>query len=232
MDSPPLLSKNALIELAMIKINPNGTLKDTCTDELRIKSVKPPNDIDVLLSEYNDKFQGIGCFWDKSTGKEIEDKLEKDPEAIPVARKPCPVPNHLQKPLKEWPEQGVKENIFEKVPGGETITWCSSLVEQHKPKYADIKNAELESQMIRASTDMRVPNEATKRSRCVQSLRVEDFYLPLAWLQDLHEIGLKTRLSPTDTRPCHKTGSNIQHTVGKLQTKETRYLELNLHKMF
>ena len=62
MDSPPLLSKNALIELAMIKINPDGTLKDTCTDELRIKSVKPPDDIDVLLSEYNDKFQGIGCF--------------------------------------------------------------------------------------------------------------------------------------------------------------------------
>ena len=147
MDSPPLLIKNALIELAMIKINPDGTLKDTCTDELRIKSVKPPDDIDVLLSEYNDKFQGIGCFWDKSTGKEIEVKLETDPEAIPVARKPCPVPNHLQKSLKEWPEQGVKENIFEKVPGGETITWCSSLVEQHKPKYADIKNAELECQM-------------------------------------------------------------------------------------
>ena len=62
MDSPPLLSKNALIELAMIKINPDGTLKDTCTDELRIKSVKPPDDIDALLSEYNDKFQGIGCF--------------------------------------------------------------------------------------------------------------------------------------------------------------------------
>ena len=29
MDSPPLLSKNTLIELAMIKIDPNGTLKET-----------------------------------------------------------------------------------------------------------------------------------------------------------------------------------------------------------
>ena len=62
-----------------------------------------------------------------------------DPEAIPVDQKPCPVPYHLQKPLKEWPEQGVKENIFEKFPGGETITWCSPLDEQPKPKYADIK---------------------------------------------------------------------------------------------
>ena len=34
MDSPPLLSKNTLIVLAMIKIDPNGTLKDTCTNEL------------------------------------------------------------------------------------------------------------------------------------------------------------------------------------------------------
>ena len=47
MDSPPLLSKNTLIEMAMIKIDPNGTLKDTCTNELRIKSVKPPDDIDA-----------------------------------------------------------------------------------------------------------------------------------------------------------------------------------------
>ena len=60
------------------------------------------------------------------------------------------------KPLKEWLEQGVNENIIEKVPDGETITWCSLQVVQPKPKYADIKNEELESQMIRASTDMRV----------------------------------------------------------------------------
>ena len=66
------------------------------------------------------------------------------------------------KPLKEWLEQGVNENIIEKVPDGETITWCSLQVVQPKPKYADIKNEELESQMIRASTDMRVPNEAMK----------------------------------------------------------------------
>ena len=46
---------------------------------------------------------------------------------------------------------------------------------QPKPKYADIKNEELESQMIRASIDKRIPNEATKRNRFVQSPGVEDF---------------------------------------------------------
>ena len=100
MDSPPLLSKNTLIGLGMIKIDRDGTSKET--NEFRIKSVKPPDDIEALLSEYNDNFQGIGCFQDKSTGKEIEVKLEMDPEAIPVAQKPRLVPYHLQKPLKEW----------------------------------------------------------------------------------------------------------------------------------
>ena len=57
MDSPPLLNKNKLIELGMIKIDPDGTFKET--NELRIKSVKPLHAIEVLLSEYNDNFQGI-----------------------------------------------------------------------------------------------------------------------------------------------------------------------------
>ena len=170
----------------MIKIDPDGTLKETI--ELRIKSVKPPDDIEVLLSEHNDTNQGIGCFQDKSTGKEIEVKLEMDPEAIPVAQKPRPVLCHPQKPLKEWLEQGVKQNIFEKVPDGETITWCSSPVVQPKPKYANFKNEELESQMIRASIDVRIPNEAMKRSRCVQSPRVEDF------IYRLHDCKTFTKL--------------------------------------
>ena len=57
MDSPPLLSKNLLIELGMIKIDPDETLKET--NELRVKSVKPLDDIEALLSEQNDTFQGI-----------------------------------------------------------------------------------------------------------------------------------------------------------------------------
>ena len=203
----------------MIKIDPNGTLKDTCTNELRIKSVKLPDDIDVLLSEYNDKFQGIGRFWDKSTGKEIELKLETDPEAIPVARKPCPVPNHLQKPLKEWPEQGVKENIFEKVPGRETITWCLSLVEQPNPKYADINNAESESQMIRASTDMRVPNEATKRSRCVQSPRVEDFIYRLLDYKIFTKLDLRQGYHQLTLDPATKHVATFSTLWGNYRPK-------------
>ncbi|CAH3166428.1 unnamed protein product [Porites evermanni] len=49
MDSPPLPNKNTLTELGMIKIDPDGTLKET--NELRIKSVKPPDDINALLRQ-------------------------------------------------------------------------------------------------------------------------------------------------------------------------------------
>ena len=187
MDSPPLLSKSTLLELGMLKIDPEGTLKET--NELRIKTVKTPdNSIETVLCEYSDVFQGIGCFREKNTGKKIEVKLEMETDAKPVAQKPRPVPYHLQKPLKDWLDQGVKEEIFEKVPDGEAITWCSPLVVQPKPKFTEMKSEELESHMIRASIDMRIPNQSMKRSRCVQSPRVEDF------IYRLHDCKIFTKL--------------------------------------
>ena len=57
----------------------------------------------------------------------------------PVASKSCPVPYCLQKPLKKWLDQGVREDIFEKIPDGEAITWCSPLVVQPKPKFTKVR---------------------------------------------------------------------------------------------
>ena len=45
-----------------------------------------------MLNKYNDVFQGIGCFREKSTGKKVEAKLEMEPDAEPVLQKPRPVP--------------------------------------------------------------------------------------------------------------------------------------------
>jgi len=42
MDSPPLLGKSTLLELGMLKIDSEGTLKET--NELRIKTAKTPED--------------------------------------------------------------------------------------------------------------------------------------------------------------------------------------------
>ena len=82
----------------------------------------------------------------------------------------------------------MNEEIFEKVPDGEAITWCSPLVVQPKPQFTDMKSEELESHMIRASIYMRIPNQSMKRSRCAQSPRVEDF------IYRLHDCKIFTKL--------------------------------------
>ena len=98
MDLPPLLSKSTLLELGMLKINPEGLLKEA--NDLRIKAAKlPASETKTLLNESSQVFQGIGCFRDKDTGKGIDIKLEMDSTATPVAQKPQQVPYHLQTPL-------------------------------------------------------------------------------------------------------------------------------------
>lgn len=166
-DSPPLLSNSTLLGLGMLKIDPEGTLKET--NELRIKFVKNPEDsIEAILSEHSDIFQGISCFRDKNINKNIEAKLEMDPDAEPVAQKPCLYCITYRK-HQGWLDQGVKGEIFKKVPDGEAIMWCSLLLVQPKPKFTDVKNEELESPFIRASIDMRISSQSMKQSWCVQS---------------------------------------------------------------
>ena len=115
MDCPPRLTKSTLLKLGMLEIDREGTLKET--NELRIETGKTPDDgIETVLSEYSVVFQGIGCLRDKNTGKKMEVKLEMETDAKPVAQKPRPVSYHLQKPVKDWLDQGLKEEIFEKVP--------------------------------------------------------------------------------------------------------------------
>jgi len=78
MDSLPLLRKSTLLELGMLKIDPEGTLQET--NEQRIKTLKTPDDsIETVMSEYSNIFQGIGSLQEKHTGnKKIEVKLEMD----------------------------------------------------------------------------------------------------------------------------------------------------------
>ena len=88
--------------------------------------------------------------------------LEMDPDAKPLAKKPRPVPHHLQKHIEDWLDQDVKTEIFEKVLDGEAITWCLP----PKPMFTVVKNEELESHKIRPRIDIRIPNKSMKRSRC------------------------------------------------------------------
>lgn len=193
IDSPPLLSRGTLLELGMLKIEPKGTLREE--NNLKIKAIKHETkkldqNLAKVIKEYDAVFHGIGEIRDPKTGQPIEARLEMDPDAVPVAQKPRNVPYYLQQPLKEWLEEGVREGIFEKVPPNEAITWCSPLVVQPKPKFSN--NEELDSHMIRASIDMRIPNKAMMRSRCVQAPIVEDFTYTLRDCKVFSKLDLKS----------------------------------------
>ena len=94
---------------------------------------------------------------------------------VPVAQKPPPVPHYLQEPLSNWLDECIKDDIYEEVQPGESITWCSPLVVQPKPRYANVEKDNLEPHMIRASVDLRIPNKYMERNRIMQAAVVEDF---------------------------------------------------------
>ena len=184
INSPPLISKSTLQELGMLQIRADGSLAET--NDLRIqeeppdvKSVKRDKDlkpgIKEMTDQYSDVFKGIGKIRDIKNGKEFYAKFSMRPEAVPVAQRPRPVAYYLQEPLKQWLGQCVEEEIFEEVPEGEAVTWCSPLVVQPKPKFNTVDKEKLEPHMIRASVDLRVPNQFMERNRITQGPIVEDF---------------------------------------------------------
>ena len=184
INSPPLLSKETLVDLGMLKIQPDGGL--TNPNSLGIangtpKTVKSTRktpeqqEMDNIITKYHQLFEGIGKIADKKNNKEIYGRFHMKPEAIPVTQRPRPVPYHLQRPLKEWLRQGVEQDIFEQVPENEPVTWCSPLVIHPKPRFVNTPKEELGPHMIRASVDLRVPNKFMERSRVTQTPIVEDF---------------------------------------------------------
>jgi len=171
INSAPLLSKDTLQELGMIQIDPDGSLAEE--NELRIKSVYHNSEYKELIDKYKDVFDGIGQIRDKKNNTEIYARFTMKEEAAPVAQKARPVAYFLQEPLKKWLEQGVEDGLFERVPHGDPITWCSPMVVQPKPRYAGVEH--LEPHMIRASIDLRVPNKYMERNRIAHNPIVEDF---------------------------------------------------------
>ncbi len=185
MDSPPLLSKTTLQELGMIKICEDGSLAEPNhmriddTDPQIIKTVNEEKPMKTQIKEITDKFkdvfEGIGLIHDKKNDREIYGTFCMKEETVPKAQKARHVPYYLQGPLKKWLEEGVKEEIFEEVPQGEPVTWCSPLVVQPKPRFSKTDKDKLEPHMIRASVDLRIPNKYMERSRITQATVVEDF---------------------------------------------------------
>ena len=193
--SPPLIGKETLIGLGMLKIQPNGSLAEPnslgiSSDGCAANTVKDTGmqEMEDLVAKYSHLFEGIGKMEDKKRGKEILGRFHMKASAIPVAQKPRSVPYYLQEPLKKWLDQGLTGDIFEKVPDDEPITWCSPVVVQLKPKFAEVPPEKLEPNMIRASVDLRVPNQYMERSRTAQAPVLEDF------THKFHDCSIWTKL--------------------------------------
>ena len=141
-----------------------------------IKSVKQDKDLEPEINKITDQysviFKGIGKIRDIKNGKEFYAKFSMRQEAVPVAQRPRPVACYLQEPLKKCVEE-----IFKEVPESEAVTRCSPLVVQPKPKFNTVDKEKPEPHMIRASVDLRVPNQFMERNRTTQGPIVEDIML-------------------------------------------------------
>eukprot|EP00795_Rhopilema_esculentum_P016090 gene16090-7442_t len=183
INSPPLISKATLLELGMIKIQAYGGLAQPNNMKIwqenrHVKVAKQNTEMQKMLNiveQYNHVFEGIGKIHDKRNNQKMYGKFNMRPKAAPIAQKPRQVPYYLQEPFKQWLDQGVQEDLFEKVPENEPITWCSPVVVQLKPSFINTEKEHLLPQMIHASVVLRVPNSYMERSRITQPPIVEDF---------------------------------------------------------
>lgn len=119
INSPPLLGRRALFDLGMLEIRPDGSLRET--NELRrtdckvVESVldsRAKSDIEKILKQHDEVFQGIGKIFDKKKNEEFLVKFSMKQDATPVAQKPRPVPYYLQEPLRKWLDECVSEDII------------------------------------------------------------------------------------------------------------------------
>ena len=182
INSPPLISKNTLIKLGMVQIREDGSFAqendmkiEDPAPEIKVVTEDQGDRIKDVTERYSQVFNGIGKIRDIKNDKNFHIKFTMKPGAVPVAQKPRPVAYYLQKPLIRWLEQCIEEDIFEEVPEGEPVTWCSPLVVQPKPRFNETDKDELQPHMIRASIDLRIPNQFMERSRIAPTPTVEDF---------------------------------------------------------
>lgn len=134
IDSLPLLGRQTLEEPGMIQFDATGGLKEPNRDELqKIHKIHTGNeDLNKILLQHEERFGGIGKA--RRDGQDIQIHLPLKEDAKPIAQKPRRVPYHLMEPLRHRMDEFVKKDIMEKVPEHDSITWCSPLVVQPKPK--------------------------------------------------------------------------------------------------
>ena len=101
-----------------------------------------------ILSEYADRFEGIGKV------KDVQVKIHVEESVAPVAQQHRRIPFHMRKKAEDELKRLEDLDIIERVEG--PTPWISPIVVAPKPKKPD---------EIRICVDMRLPNEAVKRAK-------------------------------------------------------------------
>jgi hypothetical protein len=132
-----IIGKKTSTEMGLITVNIN-TIE-------QMKKAQPLN-LAQLLSEYPDRFRGIGKF-----DGICHIQLKRD--AVPVVTPPRRFPIHLQKEMVQELEKMVELDVLEPVPPGESCEWLNSLACARK-----------ESGKLRICLDPRNLNKSIKRT--------------------------------------------------------------------
>ena len=89
MKSPPLLSRSTLIQLGMMKIDPDGKL--ACSHEMKItddamqvKSTMVNDSVSAIVDKYKNVFEGIGLILDKKKDQPIYGRFRMKESIEPV----------------------------------------------------------------------------------------------------------------------------------------------------
>ena len=101
-----------------------------------------------ICKQYPEVFTGMGKM------KDVKVKFHIDPEIKPVVQPHRRIPFHMRKRVEDEIERLEKLDIIEKVDG--PTPWVSPIVAMPKPK---------KPEEIRICVDMRIPNQAIKRTR-------------------------------------------------------------------
>ena len=228
INSPPLISKSTLTELGMLQIRDDGSFAEPNSlripgKETHINAVSEDfsskQEISRLLNKHSKVFEGIGRIRDNKNDKELFVKFSMKPDAAPVAQKPRPVAYYLQTPLKTWLEQGIADDIFEEIPNGEPVTWCSPMVVQPKPRYTNISKDDLKPNMIRACIDLRIPNKHMERNRISPGPVVEDFMYKFYDCITFSKLDLRSGYHQLSLHPDSRPIATFSTPWGSLRPK-------------
>ena len=139
----------------MLQIDPEGKCgSEVVNNENNVKVIPKDDHYTQLKVKYKDVFDGISIIRHKRDRRKIYATFTIKEVANTVAQKPRALPFYLRKLLKEWLDKCVESGIYEKVPDGEPITFCSPSVVQPKPRFAQTDRDELKLHTIRANIDL------------------------------------------------------------------------------